>query len=217
VPREGWQTLLWARMRHRFALKTAGICLFMWVFFIAYFQVLRHPAGPVLTMPLTGLDRAIPFMPQALVFYVSLWFYVGIPPGLMLNLRELLAYGAWIGALCLAGLGCFYLWPTAVPRQVLDIDLARHPGFALLQGVDASGNACPSLHVATAVFTALWVGQLLRLIGAPAALRLLNGAWVLLIAWSTLATRQHVVIDVVSGALLGLAFAIASLRWRPRR
>lgn len=211
-----WPHLLWLRMRRHFLLKLVGISLFMWVFFVSYFYLLRNPSGPVLTMPLTALDLVIPFAPGALGLYLSLWFYVSIAPGLMLTLRELLAFSAWIAGLCGAGLASFFLLPTAVPPQALEIDLVQHPAFAMLQGVDAAGNACPSLHVATAVFTALWIEHLLRLVGAPAALRAINVAWVVLIAWSTLAVKQHVVIDVASGALLGSVFAAAALRWRPR-
>jgi membrane-associated phospholipid phosphatase len=32
---------------------------------------------------------------------------------------------------------------------------------------------------------------------------------------STLMVKQHVVLDVAAGALLGIAFALPSLRWRP--
>jgi hypothetical protein len=213
---QGWKRELPLRMRRHFVLKTLGICGFMWIFFIAYFHLLRNPASPVLQMPLTALDRLIPFTPQALAAYVSLWLYVGIPPGLLLSLRELLVFGLWAAALCISGLACFYFWPTAVPPLALDIDLAHHPGFALLQGVDAAGNACPSLHVATAVFSAFWIEQLLRGMHAPTAWRWLNLAWVLLITWSTLATRQHVALDALAGAALGTLFALASLRLRSR-
>lgn len=202
-------------MRRLLWLKAVGISLFMWVFFVAYFHVLRHPAYPVIQMPLTALDRAIPFQPAALVPYVSLWLYVGIAPGLQLGLRQLIVYGLWIGALCLAGLACFYFVPTAVPALVQGLDSARHPAFAMLQGVDAAGNACPSLHVATAVFSAIWVNHLLRQVSAPRRLRVLNGGWLMLIVYSTLAIKQHVVLDVLAGVLLGILFAWASLRWRP--
>ena len=203
-------------MRRLVVLKTVGICLFMWVFFIAYFHLLRHPASPTVQMPLTALDRAIAFWPGALAPYVSLWLYVGIPPGLLLSLRELLIYGVWAAALCITGLACFYLWPTAVPPMTVDVDLTRHPAFAVLQGVDAAGHACPSLHVATAVFSAFWIERLLRDMRAPTAWRWLSLAWVLLIVWSTLATKQHVVLDALAGGALGTAFAVVSLRRRPR-
>ena len=108
----------------------------------------------------------------------------------------------------------FYCWPTAVPPPA--VDRSGYPGFGMLQGVDAAGNACPSMHVAIAMFTVIWIEHLLRHARAPVALRAFNVVWFLAITWSTLAIKQHVVLDVLAGALLGLAFALPSLRWRPR-
>lgn len=203
------------RVRHRLLLKTLGITAFMWVFFAAYFHLLRHPVRPVTVMPLTWIDHALPVQPEALLAYLSLWFYVGIPPGLMLSLRDAAIYGLWVGALCLAGLGLFWLFPTTVPAVPLPPELANHPVHALLQGVDAAGNACPSLHVATATFTAFWVRRLLLATGAPRWVHTANWLWVAAIAYSTVAVRQHVALDVAAGALLALPFVAASLRWQP--
>jgi PAP2 superfamily len=203
------------RMRYHLVLKFLGISAFMWVFFLLYFHLLRNPVHPVTVMPLTALDRAIPFQPEAFAAYVSLWLYVGIPVGLMLSLREVLIYGLWIGSLCVAGLACFYFWPTAVPPYDFTADVAGHKGFALLQGVDAAGNACPSLHVATATFTAVWVQRLLQLTQARPLWTWINLVWLLLIIYSTLAIKQHVVLDALAGVALALAFAWPSLRWHP--
>lgn len=208
-----WTRDIGERIRCLFWLKAIGTTVFTWLFFIGYFHLLRNPAYPVAVMPLTALDRLIPFQPYALGAYLSLWFYVGIAPGLQLSFRELVVYGLWIGALCLTGLGLFYFWPTQIPPLAMDV--SGFPGFAMLQGVDAAGNACPSMHVAVAIFTALWIEHLLRQARTPVLLRMLNGAWFLAIAYSTLAVKQHVVLDVVAGALLGMAFALPSLRWRP--
>lgn len=214
LPVPGWRADLWRRMRHRPLLKFVGVSAFMWVFFMGYFHTLRHPAHPVFEMPLTALDHWIPFQPLTLVAYFSLWLYVGMPPGLMLRTRDMLWHGAWAAAMCAVGLLCFYAWPTAVPATGLD--LGGLPGFALLRGVDAAGNACPSLHVAGAIYAALWIEHLALAMRAPPALRALNALWFFAIAYSTLATKQHVVLDVAAGALLGTAFALASIRWRPR-
>ena len=81
--------------------------------------------------------------------------------------------------------------------------------------MDAAGNACPSLHVATAVFTALWVGRQLRQIHAATWAHVVNGVWALLIVWSTLATKQHVALDVAAGTLLALLVVPLSMRWFP--
>jgi len=209
-----WRAAFWLRMRRHFALKLVGTTAYVWLFFIGYFHLLNHPVHPVMVMPLTALDHWIPFVPQALYVYLTLWFYVGVAPGLQLTFWELVVYGLWVGALLLTGLGLFYLWPTQVPPMTIDV--SGYPGFRTLQGVDAAGNACPSMHVAIAIFTAIRAEQVLREIAAPAWLRGINIAWFLAIALSTLAIRQHVVLDVLAGALLGIAFALPSLRWRPK-
>ena len=213
--RHGWLAEIGRRMRHHFWLKAIGISAFMSLFFVAYFHVLRNPAAPVVVMPLTALDRAIAFQPGWLAAYLTLWVYVGIPPGFFLRLRGLLLYGLWVGALCVAGLTIFHFWPTAVPPADFSVDLARHPAFAILQGVDAAGNACPSLHVATAVFSACWLHRWLPRLGAPTPVLALNWLWCGLIVFSTVAIRQHVVLDAVAAIALGLAFAWPSARWVP--
>ena len=214
-PSPSWTAEIALRIRRHLLLKLVGTTAFIWVFFIGYFHLLRHPTQPPAVMPLTALDALIPFQPQTLAAYLSLWFYVGIAPGLQLTFAELLVYGLWIGALCLTGLGLFHFWPSAVPPMLPDV--SGIPGFEMLRGVDAAGNACPSMHVAVAIFSAIWLEHLLRQAGTPLALRVVNAAWFLAIAWSTLAIKQHVVLDVVAGALLGIAFALPSLRWRPGR
>ena len=208
-----WKADIGLRLRRMLALKLVGVTAFTWLFFIGYFHLLQHPMHPVMVMPLTALDHLVPFQPQALFAYLSLWVYVGTAPGLQLRFIELVVYGLWVGALCLAGLACFYFWPTQVPP--LAIDVSGFPGFATLQGVDAAGNACPSMHVAVAMFTVIRLEDVLRRAGAPAWLRLINRLWFIAIALSTLMIKQHVVLDVLAGALLGVAFALPSLRWRP--
>jgi hypothetical protein len=51
--------------------------------------------------------------------------------------------------------------------------------------------------VATAVFSAFWIDLLLRDMRAPRAWRWVSLVWVLLIVWSTLATKQHVALDAL--------------------
>jgi hypothetical protein len=200
-------------MRRLLWLKALGTTAVTSAFFIGYFYVLRNPVFPVVVMPEMALDRWIGFHPEALFIYLSLWFYIGVGPGLQRGFWELVVYGLWLAAMSLTGLLLFYLWPTAVPP--LGFDASGFPGFALLQGVDAAGNACPSLHVATAMFTAIRVEQVLRDAFVPRWLRVGNALWFIAIAWSTLAIKQHVALDALAGAALGIAFALPSMRWRP--
>lgn len=210
---QAWAADIALRMRRLFAVKLIGITVCTGVFFIGYFYLLHHPVYPVTVMPLTALDHLIPFQPHALLAYLSLWLYFGIGPGLQLTLLELVVYGLWVGALCLTGLVFFYFWPTQVPP--LGLDVSAFSDFAMLQGVDAAGNACPSLHVAVAMFTAIRLEEILRRAGSPNFMRLFNAAWFLAIAYSTLAIKQHVVLDAAAGAVLGVVFALPSMRWRP--
>ena len=83
-----------------------------------------------------------------------------------------------------------------------------------LKNMDASGNACPSLHVATAIFSGLWLHHLLRHFGAPTWILLFNWLWCIGIIYSTLATRQHVAVDVSAGLVLGGMAAWLSLHHR---
>lgn len=205
-----WYRQLIVRIGTMAWLKASGTMAFMAVFFWGYFTVLRHPAQPPLIMPLTPLDDWIPFSGQAFPVYVSLWVYVSLPPALIIRFRPLAWFGVWIASLCLTCLALFWAFPTAVPATA--IDWASHPEMAVLKGLDASGNACPSLHVASAVFSAAWLARLFGAIGAPGLLHGLSLVHCLAILWSTLATRQHVVLDVLAGALLGGVFAWASLR-----
>lgn len=185
-------------------------------FFVAYFWVLHHPPSPPRVMPLTALDHLIVYQPAALPVYLSLWAYVSLAPALLKDARELASYGLATTVLSVVGLGIFLAWPTAVPA--FDIDWTQHPSIQFLKTVDVASNACPSLHVAFAVFTAVWLERVLREMGTGAPLRVFNGLWCVGILYSTLATRQHVVLDVLAGALLGgVAVALHLAMLRPRR
>jgi membrane-associated phospholipid phosphatase len=204
-----WHLQILARMKCHFFLKTFGITFFMLVFFAGYIYLLKNPFFPVTMMPLTVLDTAVGFQPGALFLYASLWLFVSLPPMLQATRGELIYYGLAVGSLCVAGLGCFLFWPTAVPAA--NIDWAHSYGFSMLKGVDAAGNACPSLHVATAVFSALWLNRQLFEVGAPHIVRWLNWTWCVGIVYSTLATKQHVALDMVAGVMLGMLAAGLSL------
>lgn len=210
-----WHQQIAGRVVLLWPLKAFGTMGFMALFFWGYFAVLEYPLAPPVTMPVLALDSWIPFTPLAFPVYVSLWVYVSLPPALLGSLRSLLGFGAWIAALCLFCLGLFWLWPTAVPMA--DIDWQQYPQMAVIKGIDAGGNACPSLHVGSAVFAACWLARVLRNIGAPVVMRWLNWTCCVLIIWSTVATRQHVVLDVLAGVLVGLLFALPSLRQVGRR
>jgi membrane-associated phospholipid phosphatase len=205
----GWFRQCLTRLALFWPLKMFGTTLGMTLFFMAYFWVLRHPLVSPVVMPLTSLDRWIGFCPAALPLYVSLWVYVSLAPALLNTRRELFFVGVAALAMSVTGLAIFLLWPTTVPPAA--IDWTHHSAFAFLKTVDASGNACPSLHVAFALFAAVWIARVLHQTGAGLLPRVLNWLWCLGIFYSTVATGQHVVFDVLAGAALGGLIALVSV------
>ncbi|MFZ3127267.1 MAG: phosphatase PAP2 family protein [Rhodoferax sp.] len=202
---------MYSTIMAHFWFKFLGTTGFTLTFFSAYIYLLKNPAAHVTIMPVTLLDRLVAFEPLALPIYLSLWVYVSLPPMLMRTRREIMEYGLWIGTLCLVALLIFYFWPSAVPPA--HIDWAVYPGMAFLKNADAAGNACPSLHVATAVFSAVWLHALLPSAGLGRVSRAVSACWCIAIVYSTLATKQHVALDVFAGTALGLLVAWLS---RPR-
>ncbi|MDB5986700.1 MAG: phosphoesterase PA-phosphatase-like protein [Nevskia sp.] len=200
-----WQHQLIPRLAAQWRLKQFVITGGMTTFFVAYFMLLNFTVFPVTEMPVTAIDRLIDFSPQALWLYISLWVYVNLVPALLDSRRELLVYYLSAGAVCIVGLSIFFFWPTTTPAA--NIDWARYPLFQPLKAVDRSGNAFPSLHACFAIFSGIWLDRLLRQMQASVLVRLLNASWCLGILYSTLATKQHVAVDLFAGVALGTAGA----------
>jgi membrane-associated phospholipid phosphatase len=206
LPDAAWCRDAHTRMTTLWPVKALSNTLGLALFFIVYFWVMRHPQADVTVMPLTAVDRWVGFAPAAMPLYASLWLYLGLPIALLRTGRELRLCGVAALAMSTIGMAIFLFWPTTVPSAAIDWSL--HPGVAFMKSVDAGANACPSLHAAFAVFTAVWLGRLLAEMRSGTALRALNWAWCLGILYSTLATRQHVALDLLAGAGLGLVVAV---------
>ncbi|MFA6959884.1 MAG: phosphatase PAP2 family protein [Opitutaceae bacterium] len=203
-------TTIIGRMRAYIWLKASVTPVFMTAFFIAYFTILRHPLSTPVTIPFTALDHWIGFHPLALIPYITLWVYVCLPSLFMSNLRELLGHAFGNALLSAVGLLAFILWPTTTPPS--NIDWSLHPSMLFLKDMDASGNACPSLHAAFAVFACFWAARVLRRLNAGCLAHVINVLWGLSIVYSTVATRQHVAIDALTGSLLGWLVVRLNLR-----
>jgi membrane-associated phospholipid phosphatase len=67
------------------------------------------------------------------------------------------------------------------------------------------------MHVAAAVFSAFWLDFMLKSLGFRRVLCWAMGFWCVLIVYSTMATKQHVFLDVIAGLVLGGGGAWLSL------
>jgi membrane-associated phospholipid phosphatase len=202
-----WTRELKSRAGNLWLLKMLATMGGIAIFFYAYFWVMRHPLSAAAVMPVTWIDELVIFSPRSFPLYASLWVYVALGPALAKDRRDLAAWGAVSFAMAVIGLGIFMVLPTKIPDPA--IDWSRYPSLAFLKTVDVAGNACPSLHAAFAVFTAVVLHRLLRAIRAPRTLLACNVLWCLGIVYSAIATRQHVALDVIAGSLLAGVASIA--------
>jgi membrane-associated phospholipid phosphatase len=192
-----------ARLRANLGHKLFLLCTVPLAVYVPYFGLQHWVLFPVHKMAATALDRAVPFQPDAVWPYNSIYFLVLLPPVFMTSKAELNRFARAVLATGLLANLCFLFWPTTCPRPVLE---QPHAAYEFLVSVDAPLHACPSLHAAFSVLGALCLAPAL----GQSWNRLWSFAawfWVGVIFYGTLATKQHVLTDLLAGsALAALAF-----------
>ncbi|MDA7416412.1 phosphatase PAP2 family protein [Xenophilus arseniciresistens] len=207
-----WARHLWRRVIRLWPLKMLGTMAGIGGFFALYFWTLEHTAARAVVVPTLFADAWFGLQPWSVVPYGSLWLYVSLAPAFAANLAALRAYVRGAALIVALAMACYWLFPTVTPD--FGVDWSQHPGLQFLKAADAGGNAFPSLHVAFAFYTALVIGSQLRSLGAPLGARAFNWLWCLAILHSTLATHQHVLLDVLGG--LATTWLAVALAWRRR-
>lgn len=142
------------------------------------------------------LDDAIPFVPHLAAVYLSISLLVYLPLLVIHETARLVAV-ALSFAFEIAVAGVVFLAFPAAANMSPPGDHGRL--FQFLDLMNLTYNSLPSLHVAFAVSTAL------ALHGMTARFwRAMLWAWTLLVAASTLLTKQHVIADAIAGAMLAI-------------
>lgn len=143
--------------------------------------------------------KNIPFVPGAVVIYMSIYLLFLVGPFMVRERRE---FATLISSLALAtllgGIG-FLLFPSraAFPPPG---DLGVWAGlFHFADWLNRDYNMVPSLHVALSVCC---IAAFAKKAAPPG--RALLWTWAAVIALSTLLTHQHHVVDVVAGWCVGL-------------
>jgi membrane-associated phospholipid phosphatase len=164
-----------------------------------YLVLARSLSGRTLHSLELPLDGLIPIEPVWALVYGALYLFLIVLPVLVVRepehiRRTVLAYvTVW-----LAAFACFWMYPTVAPRP----DHIEGDGFAawglrFLYQADLPYNCFPSIHVAHSFVSALACRRVHRGVGGIAMV------CAILVAASTLFTKQHYVLDVVAG--VGLA------------
>lgn len=144
-------------------------------------------------------ELSIPRIPEAILVYVSIQPLFALPL-LRLPAARIRGLGrTLLRALLLAG-AIFILVPAELGFERTRPDSWLAPAFEALYVLDGPHNLIPSLHVAMSAVVLLYLGR-----DDPAPLRMLWAGWWLALCLSVLLTHQHHLLDVIAGAVLGVA------------
>lgn len=200
---------LGARVRAHGRLKLGLALLLGAGFWTGYSYLGRHAFVPVRTLPLTAIDRAIPFHPAGWAWvYLSQFLLTGFLPWLLASRDEIRRYVASFVLLSGFAFAIFILFPVASPRPVPTPEAGA---MRFILAYDGTLNAFPSLH---AGFLVLMVLLAPRIFGTQRAgwLWAAGLVWGGAILYATIATRQHYAVDLAAGAALGAL--VHGLAWR---
>ena len=181
----------------------AGVILFLTAAALYLLPNHLHLFQP-LYLPLTWIDRAVPFLPGTVWIYISEYAFF---PLIYFTCQDITNQNKYIYsffALQAVSILIFWVWPTTYPREAFPLpdtlDAITHFTFATLRQTDSPANCCPSLHV-SGVYLSVFIFLDERREQLP-----FYFLWGTLIALSTLTTKQHYVVDVIAGFLLAVTF-----------
>lgn len=177
----------------------SGCLLVIWIiapYLLIQRATMRGDLGAIHWLEIGAFEKAIPVNLHSVWFYVSFYGLL-VWAGLKVTFPYFLRYVTTIGWVALVSHACYMLHPTGVSRA--GVDGSSHWLYSAVVGFDAPVNAAPSLHASLSVVAglALWHGAALWS-------RLFIWGWVLGILWSTIALRQHLAIDLITGASLAI-------------
>lgn len=203
------------RLHSWWCFKFVGTSLFIGLFFMPYFYLLKNNFFPITPIPITFIDNFINYNVYFLFLYISLWLYVSLPPLLMRKPKEVFYYGIYAAILMLIGILFYIFFPTTISQDASVWNDSESMKY--LKKIDLAGNAFPSMHVASALFSYYWIKYHLKQMGSKKFLYLLNFLWCVGIIYSTMATKQHLFYDVLGGIILGFLVAFFTLRDAKKR
>jgi len=169
-----------------------------------YFLVQRSHLGEPIEF-VSKIDDKIPFRPGWVWIYSGLYYPIILL--LVFTLRTFSQFSYTVFSfitLLIMQLTAFFFFPVKIPEHWRNYDRERSLSsrfLGLVHSYDGLPNSIPSMHVSVATLTAFHLYQNMSLeIGAYSLLAFL---FPLLIAISALFTKQHYVVDLAPGALVG--------------
>jgi membrane-associated phospholipid phosphatase len=175
----------------------------------AYEAIQVAGRGRSVVVPWSSWDEAVPVLPLLLPVYLLQLALVGLPFLFIDDFWYWRRAVIGLAAVSTIAMLIHMLWPTMVLRPESGSGMLH-----LLRRFDGSGNALPSLHAACAVYVAV---MLHGFSGLRWWALLIAWTWVALVLFACVSLRQHTVLDVLTGALLGAGGAVLAGVGRPTR
>jgi len=173
-----------------------------------YYATNHFPVFEPRLLPLSWVDQHSPFLPWTVIIYVSEYFYFAFVYILLRksdNINQYL-YSYFVAQIIACAV--FFFYPVTYPRELFpvptDIPMWLQNVWIWLRKADAPTNCLPSLHVASVFLSAFAF-----ITDKQMKLFWTFFIWSSLIALSTLTTKQHYLVDIVTGITL----AICCYQW----
>ncbi len=152
------------------------------------------------TMPLSAVDRMIPFVPEMSIIYVSQFISAPLIVWLMRSREDILSYCGSVILLSAFTFMIFSAWPTMVHRPDYS---GGNIIYSWIVRIDSARNACPSLHAGFGILTAACANNTFRDYRYGKILIAIAWIWTLAVMLSALLIKQHVLVDIIAGSALG--------------
>jgi membrane-associated phospholipid phosphatase len=200
----GWPG--WRHLGRSVLLSLAQLAWFVVVFGGADWITANHSFRVRVHLP-GELD--VPFVPQAVLGYMSIYLLFLAAPFVLRTAREVTALTCTLMAVTGVAGVCFLVLPVdnlfPTPREMG----AWTAPVSFAKWLALRYNMLPSLHVALSVCC---IAALARRAGLAG--RLLLWTWAVVIGWSTILLHQHYLADVIAGFALGSAgYRFGYRRW----
>ncbi len=182
--------------KYRIGLVLAAIAM------VLYMGSNHFPIFTPRYLPMWWIDDAVPFLPYSVWIYISEYIFF---PAVYLTCRDLTNLNKYFYSflfLQTISVIIFWIWPTTYPRDLFplpdDLGSLTHFVFSTLRATDAPSNCCPSLHVSSVYLSAF------IFLDDQRAKFPFFFIWGTANACSTMTTKQHYIIDLMTGFLMAI-------------
>lgn len=172
---------------------------FLFFGYLAIYWLIQYLIGTTEVNYFTSFDASFPFIPE------FVWIYHTLPIGIFLVMvvhiktRKLFMITFWACLLAAIVMSAFHiLAPAFYPREVFEITNLHEWLVLLTRQIDGSNNTFPSGHVAFSALMFL-AARKTEICKSHPLISYAFMLWAISVSMSTLAIKQHFLLDVVSG------------------